>query len=918
MSDGQRAPRPLGKALRVAAGAVFTAWVVWLAIGRLDAGELGDVFARVRPGPLLAALLVYAVATGLRAVRFRLSGARAEPRDLFGIAAAHAALLRVMPLRSGELAYGLLLRRAGGGGFGEGIAALALLRVLDLAALLPLAAALIAFGPLGVGDGGAVAILSVAAAACAALFFAIGPISRILAERFAPGGEAARGRAGRALALVARAYEIPLRRKLELVVSTFAIWGLVALWFHLLLGAVGHSLDPVAGISVAVLGMLGSALPLSLIGSFGPMESGFALGLIALGSSGGAAAAAALGVSALSLLINWTLGLPALGWLSYRRAPDGALRRRLLRAAGLAGFAIAGALLLLVRIRYGFETNDQLQYFLLPYREIFGSFCPGDWFTWGTTHYHVSFSWLIRGLHALLGAELFPFGVLAVHLAVLGGVAAGLLALARANGWSWIAAAVALLITAFVRHEGIAGALVSHGLLLPADMALAPLLLGLAAWLGGKPLRAGLWLGLSALLHANFAVLGPALIALPEGWRLLRERDWRSSLALAGGYLALAWPTLWIAAGSFLASDAAPGAVDIMFRVRSPHHYDPQLLGPLAPWWPLVLGVAGLTVWAARDRYAPESDSLRLVGTMAGWQLVAALGAALELAPIVRLFAWRLSVPLALLLAIAAGESLVRAARRRSFAELLWWVGCAMIVAGFAAPGRIEAGGETRLTGSALLLPLLAPATIAGALLVRRRADAMPAAISALLSAVVIAGAVAVSIPGVAAERGRHLRWGAAVESWSSFPRPRVAPPRGRIPALYDWIRERAPDDALFLAPPGLADFRLRTSRGIFVDWKCCPMKGDEALEWKRRMLAAIGADRFPARGYRLAGVADRLFLSRPLAELAELARREGLTHLLAGRRSAVAVGRAGLVRRAARGRWAIYEVPPAGESAAR
>ncbi|MFO8073793.1 MAG: lysylphosphatidylglycerol synthase transmembrane domain-containing protein [Polyangia bacterium] len=914
MSGEQRARRPPVKALRVAAGAAFTAWVAWLAIGHLDAGELGDVFSEVRLGPLLAALLVYAVATGLRAVRFWLSGARAEPRELFGIAAAHAALLRVMPLRSGELAYGLLLRRAGGGGFGEGMAALVLLRVLDLAALLPLAAAVIAFGPLGVGGGGAVAILAVAAAACAALFFAVGPISRCLAERFAPGEERSLGRAGRALALVARAYDIPLRRKLELVASTIAIWGLIALWFHLLLGAVGQPLDPVEGISVAVLGMVGSALPLSLIGSFGPMESGFALGLIALGRPDGAAAAAALGVSALSLLINWALGLPALGWLSYRRAPDGALQRRLLRAAGVAGFAVAGALLLLARIRYGFETNDQVQYFLLPYREIFDSFCPGDWFTWGTTHYHVSFSWLIRGLHALLGAGLFPAGVLAVHLAALAGVSAGLLALARANGWSWIAAAVALLITAFVRHEGIAGALVSHGLLLPADMALAPLLLGLAAWLSRRPLAAGLWLGLSGLLHANFAVLGPALIALPEGWRLLRGRDWRSSLALAGGYLALAWPTLWIAAGSFLASDSAPGAVDIMFRIRSPHHYDPQLLGPLAPWWPLVLGVSGLTAWAARDRSAPERDSLRLIGAMAAWQLVAAIGAALELAPIVRLFAWRLSVPLALLLAVAAGESLVRAVRRRSFAELCWWVGCAAIAAGFAAPGRIETGGETRLTGSALLLPLLAPAAIAGALLARRRTGSLPAAISALLSAVVIVGAAAVSIPGAAADRGRHLRWSEAVESWSSFPRPRVGPPRGRIPALYGWIRERAPDGALFLAPPGLDDFRLRTRRGIFVDWKCCPMKGDEALEWKRRMLAAIGADRFPARGYRLAGVADRLFLSRPLAELAELARREGLTHVLTRRFSAVAVGRAGLVRRATRGRWAIYEVLSAGE----
>jgi hypothetical protein len=81
-----------------------------------------------------------------------------------------------------------------------------------------------------------------------------------------------------------------------------------------------------------------------------------------------------------------------------------------------------------------------------------------------------------------------------------------------------------------------------------------------------------------------------------------------------------------------------------------------------------------------------------------------------------------------------------------------------------------------------------------------------------------------------------------------------------------------------------MIEFRMQARRAMFVDWKCAPMKGDEALEWKRRMLAAMGTRRFPARGYRLRYEADRLYGERPLSELADLARREHQTHLVTPR----------------------------------
>jgi hypothetical protein len=98
---------------------------------------------------------------------------------------------------------------------------------------------------------------------------------------------------------------------------------------------------------------------------------------------------------------------------------------------------------------------------------------------------------------------------------------------------------------------------------------------------------------------------------------------------------------------------------------------------------------------------------------------------------------------------------------------------------------------------------------------------------------------------------------------------------------LYKKSRELTPSDARFLIPPGLFEFRIRARRSVFVDWKCAPMKGDEASEWKRRMLAAIGADDFPSRGYSLPQRSDAFYYARPLRDLIEVAQREKMTHVI-------------------------------------
>src|SRR5688572_6965901 len=86
---------------------------------------------------------------------------------------------------------------------------------------------------------------------------------------------------------------------------------------------------------------------------------------------------------------------------------------------GVVLWLLAATAWLFVQLGYSFESNDQVQYLLLPYRAIYPDFLPGDWFTWSTSHYHVSFSWIVRAIHAVCGEANFRYGVLVAHVASL-------------------------------------------------------------------------------------------------------------------------------------------------------------------------------------------------------------------------------------------------------------------------------------------------------------------------------------------------------------------------------------------------------------------------------------------------------------------------------------------------------------------
>jgi hypothetical protein len=581
-------------------------------------------------------------------------------------------------------------------------------------------------------------------------------------------------------------------------------------------------------------------------------------------------------------------------------------RLRLIRVIiGSVLFSCAAAIVFLAKIPYGFETNDQLQYLLLPYRDIYSPFLTGDWFTWQTTHYHPSFAYLIRGLHFCFGEKHFAASVFAVQ--VFGFVALGFSCLRAAHAMKlhWISAAVAVLLVAFIRRLGIGESIVNHGLLLPSDLALPFLLLGFADWMEEKRIKAGLMLGLAGLLHANFAVIGPLVLAVPEIIILIQTRKPLLTVKLAVPFLILACPSLILAGVGFFAADAAPEAIRILFEYRSPHHYDPPLVNGPAVYWCLVLLCASMPVWMSRKNGFSSSANMILLALI-GSQVVAALATAMGSAAIIRLFLWRLSIPLMLISAAAFGETIVTAFRTRKAFDIIFAVSAVMLVASFAANGTIQWTPQVSLKGFGILMPFAV--SLAAAPWVQRINLRFSHSASIALAAIPLLVGIAVSVSNPLIEKNARIEWSAAAENAMKLNRPTRAQIRGDKPklAIFSWIDKHTPKDARFLTPPGMDDFRLQARRAIFVDWKCCPMKGEEIAEWERRMNAVIGTKKLPARGFALYRTGNDRYFHRSLKSLLDLARKEGLTHILARPVDKVP---SGLEKLVTKGQWSVYRV---------
>jgi len=271
---------------------------------------------RARPRWLLAAFSGTLAVTVLRGARLALlAGRPLAPGPATAVAAVSQLASGVLPLRLGELAMVPLLLAVGLPGAAGGLTVLVLARLLDVMAILAwtaVAAALIGGNPT---FALAALLVFVPSAALAAVL-----AGRLLARvarpwRHRPGWRRrVLAQALRVRRAVAGAARSPGRAWGSLACSLL-LWG--GIWGVTVLLLRGMALDwPVASVLLGVVGAaLGSSVPVSSFGTFGPQEAGWTGALAGVGVPARQALAAGFASHLWVLVFTIVLGLAAAVYL---------------------------------------------------------------------------------------------------------------------------------------------------------------------------------------------------------------------------------------------------------------------------------------------------------------------------------------------------------------------------------------------------------------------------------------------------------------------------------------------------------------------------------------------------------------------------------------------------------------------------
>ena len=314
---------PRGRVLRIAVAVAVTGGLTALIAFAVPYGEVADAFGALDARWLVPMLAAYALTFPSRAARFRSLGVPLSLPALTGVSAIHQFMNRLLPLRTGEFAFPMLVRRLCGKSLVEGLALVALCLLLDLsvvvvaflAALLAVPQAREAIGPVGT-----VLIAAALPALLAGYLLLPGLGSRLarrLGKRLAPRHPRAAERLAQAADTLEAVRTLSRRGFLGAVVWTVIQWVALFATFWATLAAMGIDLGPAEVVAGSTAAIIAAAVPIGGIGSFGTLEAGWAAGFVLVGVPRGPAVASALVASGASFV--FVLLLAGISWAVLRR-----------------------------------------------------------------------------------------------------------------------------------------------------------------------------------------------------------------------------------------------------------------------------------------------------------------------------------------------------------------------------------------------------------------------------------------------------------------------------------------------------------------------------------------------------------------------------------------------------------------------
>ena len=308
----------MGRGARIALGLAVSGGLLALVLWPLD---LAQAWARARaasPAALGLALGASLLVLIARSVRFHALTAGATRGQVIAAIAVQNFLLRITPLRAGELSLPWLLRQASGESAARTLVALVLVRLADLCVLL-VAAMAAGLAWFGAGEGGTLVALAVGAVALLLALIRFRQVVRLLLRL-------ARGTASLARvhdkAVVRKVFSrldealadgerLTRRQWLTVAIGTLVVATLQFALFAALLAAFGSTPDLRQLVVGASLAQITGALPVTTVGSFGTHEAGWIGGFVWVGMPLQEAALTAVATQVVTLAFAGLFAAPA-------------------------------------------------------------------------------------------------------------------------------------------------------------------------------------------------------------------------------------------------------------------------------------------------------------------------------------------------------------------------------------------------------------------------------------------------------------------------------------------------------------------------------------------------------------------------------------------------------------------------------
>ena len=321
--------------LKAVVGLVITAALVWFLAGFVEPEQLRHMVQETCLDLCLVGLALWVLLYAARTVRFKLLAPKTPWLSMFCISALHNFFLRLLPLRTGDISWAFLIRRAGAAGLGESLLNLVLVRILDMLCVLVifcLALAADLASAEGVYAGDRTSGLMLAGAASAVVLVIVLLLRRFFSLMFNIGN-----RLLELLGLQKKPTVARLWANVEQAVDSFTsvrpgvVWlatlASLANWvvMYAIFGVLLHAFGMPVNVSQTVLGATGGVvsgfLPIGGIGSFGTLEAGWTFGFVMVGLTRSQAVTSGFGVSVITFGYSVLLAAvtwPLLNWLARR------------------------------------------------------------------------------------------------------------------------------------------------------------------------------------------------------------------------------------------------------------------------------------------------------------------------------------------------------------------------------------------------------------------------------------------------------------------------------------------------------------------------------------------------------------------------------------------------------------------------